>query len=86
MSKKWRCPAYWWMGTSQNGIRVMVSTLCLDGPGNWNLKRRFRKEIVVEMEKNEVQCPVFDIEPELGHISGYGIKISEQIVVEKDKI
>jgi hypothetical protein len=70
----------------QNGIRAMVSTLSLDGPGKWKLKKRFQKGIVVEMDKIEVQSPVFDTEPELGHISGYGIKISEKIVVERDKI
>jgi hypothetical protein len=50
------------------------------------LKKKFQKRIVVEMDKIEVQSLVFDTEPELGHISGYGIKISEKIVVEKDKI
>jgi hypothetical protein len=64
----------------------MVSTLSLDGPGKWKLKKRFRKGIVVEMDKIEVQSPVFDTEPELGRISGYGIKISKKIVVERDKI
>ena len=64
----------------------MVSTLRLDGLEKWNLKRRFWKEIVVEMDKIEVQSPIFDIEPELGCISGYGIKRSEQIIVEKEKI
>jgi hypothetical protein len=64
----------------------MVSKLSLDGRRKWNLKKRFQKGIVVEMEKIEVQSPVFDTEPELGHISGYGNKISEKIVVERDKI
>jgi hypothetical protein len=31
------------------------------------------------------QSPVFDTEPELGRISGYGRKISEGIVVEREK-
>jgi hypothetical protein len=58
-------------------------------PG-WAMKveveEKVSEKIVVEMDKIEVQSPVFDTEPELGHISGYGIKISEKIVVEKDKI
>jgi hypothetical protein len=37
------------------------------------------------MDKIEVQSSVFKIEPELGRIHGYGIKSSEQIVVEKEK-
>jgi cytochrome oxidase assembly protein ShyY1 len=32
----------------------MVSTLILDGLGKWKLKRKFWKEIVVEMDKIEV--------------------------------
>jgi hypothetical protein len=61
---------------SKNGIIAQVSTPCLDGPGKWKLKKRFQKGIVVKMDKIEVQSPVFDIDPELGRISGYGIKIS----------
>jgi hypothetical protein len=38
------------------------------------------------MDKIEVKSLVFNIEPELGRISGYGIKSSKQIVVEKEKI
>jgi hypothetical protein len=38
------------------------------------------------MDKIEVQSPTFDTELELGHISGYGIKISEKIIVERIKI
>jgi hypothetical protein len=37
----------------QNGIRAMVSTLSLDGPRKWRLKRRFQREIVVEKNKIE---------------------------------
>jgi hypothetical protein len=38
------------------------------------------------MDKIEVQSPNFDTEPELGRISGDGIKISEKIIVERIKI
>jgi hypothetical protein len=32
MSKKWCSLACWWMGTLQDGIIAIVSTLSLDGP------------------------------------------------------
>jgi hypothetical protein len=70
----------------QISIKAMVSTLRLYGPGKWKLKKRFRKGIFVKMDKIEVQIPVFDTEPKLGRISGYGIKISKKIIVERDKI
>jgi hypothetical protein len=47
----------------QIGIKSMVSTLILDGPCKWKLKRRFHKEIVVEMDKIEFQSPIFNTEP-----------------------
>jgi len=75
-----------WLGMLQDGSRALVSKLSLDGIGKRKLNIRFQKEIVVEMEKIEVQSLVFDTKPELGHISGYGIKRLEKIVVKKDKI
>jgi hypothetical protein len=44
-----------WVKMLQIGIIAMVSTLRLDGPGKWSLKRRFWREIIVEKDKIEFQ-------------------------------
>jgi hypothetical protein len=41
MSKKWHSLTCWWMGMLQDGIIAIISTLILDHPEKWRLKRRF---------------------------------------------
>jgi hypothetical protein len=42
-------------GTSQIGIRAMVSTLSLDGPCRWLMKHRFQSELLSKETKYEPQ-------------------------------
>jgi hypothetical protein len=53
----------------------MVSTLSLDGPCKWKLKQNFRKGIVVEMDKIQVQSQGFNTEPGWAMNKKFGVKM-----------